>query len=83
VLRPTTVDPDLAADVVLDAVVLLDTLLLVVVVLTGVALLFELPPHAAARTTIAAIAPRGDRRRKMEDIRKGLLYRDRGSQRLP
>jgi hypothetical protein len=69
VLRPITFDSNLASDVVLDAVALLDTLLLVVVVLTGVALLFELPPHPAARTTSAAIAPRGDSRRKMEDMR--------------
>jgi hypothetical protein len=58
VLWPITVDPD---------VVLLE------VVTLGVVLLFEPPPHAAARSADAAIAASAPRRREIKDIKQDLL----------
>jgi len=85
VLRPVTVDPDVAVDVVpevevqLEEVRLLPEELLPEALLPeeglplAVGLLLEPPLHAAARSATAAIAPSAVSRRKMEDMSKGPL----------
>lgn len=69
VLRPITVDPDFAVDVVPDFGVQLedvlpDEVLPEEVLLLAVVLLLELPLHAAAKSATAAIAPSAVSRRK-------------------
>jgi hypothetical protein len=91
VLRPITVDPGGAVDVVPDVrtqleevppdELLPEEVLPEEVLLLAVGLLVELPLQAAAKSATAAIAPSADSRRKMKDIRKGpLLHRDQVSQ---
>ena len=63
-LRPVTIGPDFAVDVVPDVAVQLEAVLPEEVLLLAVVPLVELPLHAAARSASAAIAPSADSRRK-------------------
>jgi len=74
VLRPITVDPDFAVDVVPGVGVQLEEVLPEEVLPLGAVLLLELPLHAAARSATAAIAPSIGSRRRVRDIRKCPLF---------